>query len=265
MVGDAFARPMLTELKARGRTEELRSLEIMISAGSVWSRDARAQLIELLPWITLSDNYGSSEALRGVQTYSRTGEVPRTGVIASSELLRMVDEQDRFLDITTPGTRGMLALTGHLADGYYKDPERSASTWKVIDGVRCCLTGDYGSVEPDGTIRLLGRGSSVINTGGEKVYPQEVEGVLRSHPTVDDAAVIGVPNERFGQAIAALVVPARDGEVALDELSRHVKEHLAGYKAPRHLVLVDAIPRNATGKIDYARSHALAQQAERNP
>lgn len=260
IVGDAFARPMLAELATHPDEYDVSSLEIIISAGSVWSKKVRAGLIERIPWVTLCDNYGSSEALRGVQTYSRPGDVPDTGVIATSERLQMVDEQLQLLDISKPGTRGALVISGHLAVGYYKDPERSAKTWVEIAGARRCVTGDHGLVEPDGTIRLLGRGNAVVNTGGEKVYPQEVEDVLRLHETVSDAAVIGLPDERFGQVVTALVAHRPGKELDPAVLTAHVKGHLAGYKAPRYVILVASIPHTAAGKIDYNACHALARR-----
>jgi fatty-acyl-CoA synthase len=232
----------------------------MISAGAVWTKEVRAGLVKHLPWITLCDNYGSSEALRGVQTYTRDGETPDTGVIAQSERLQLMGDDGRLVKEMSPGVSGAIVISGHLAVEYYKDPERTARTWRDIDGQRRCITGDYGKVEPDGTIRLLGRGASVVNTGGEKVYPPEVEEVLRQHETVSDAAVIGVPDERFGQAVTALIVPADGAEVEFSVLSQHVKRHLAGFKAPRHLLVVGTIPRTVTGKIDYAACASLADQ-----
>jgi len=260
IVGDAFARPMLAELATHPDEYDVSSLEIIISAGSVWSKKVRAGLIERMPWVTLCDNYGSSEALRGVQTYSRLGNVPDSGVIAASERVQMVDDELQLLDIGQPGTRGALVVSGHLAVGYYKDPERSAKTWLEIAGARRCVTGDHGLVEQDATIRLLGRGNAVVNTGGEKVYPQEVEEVLRLHETVSDAAVIGLPDDRFGQVVTALVTPRPGKDVDPDLLTAHTKSHLAGYKAPRHVILVQAIPHTAAGKIDYTACHALARR-----
>jgi acyl-CoA synthetase (AMP-forming)/AMP-acid ligase II len=149
------------------------------------------------------------------------------------------------------GRVGRLARSGNVALGYYNDPEKSAATFPVIDGVRWCVTGDHATVEADGTIVLLGRGSACINTGGEKVYPDEVEAALKAHPDVADAMVVGLPDERFGERVVALVV-ARSGGRPPDDLDAHVRRHVAGYKAPRAVVTVAAIERFPSGKPDYA-------------
>jgi acyl-CoA synthetase (AMP-forming)/AMP-acid ligase II len=138
-----------------------------------------------------------------------------------------------------------------VALGYYNDPEKTAATFPVIDGVRYIVTGDHATVEADGTVQVLGRGSACINTGGEKVYPDEVEGALKSHPDIADAMVVGLPDERFGERVVALVVP-RSGDGAPDDLDAHVRRHIAGYKTPRAVVAVGAIERFPSGKPDYA-------------
>ncbi|MDN5794883.1 MAG: AMP-binding protein [Intrasporangium sp.] len=265
IVGDAFARPLLAELEANGPAYNLHHLELIISAGSVWSQRVRQGFLDRLPWVLLCDNYGSSEALRGVQTYSRPGQVPESGVIEASERLHLMDEHGALLQPALPEDRGALLISGHLADGYYNDSSKSASTWVTIDGRRYCVTGDSGEVEPDGSIRLLGRGNSVINTGGEKVFPQEVEDVVRTHPSVLDAAVVGLPHERFGQVVVAVVVLRADAELDQGTLGEHVRRHLADYKLPRRMAVVDRIPRTAAGKVDYATSRSAAVAALAKP
>ena len=261
IVGDAFAQPLLAELDANGDSYDLSRLELIVSSGSKFSRAVRAGILRHLPQVVLSDNYGSSEALRGVQTYSTRDSVPEDAVISHSEVMRMMGDDGRLLDTMAPGDRGALLIKGHLAVGYYKDPEKTAATYVTVDGTRYCVTGDFGVVEPDGNIRLVGRGSSVINTGGEKVFPYEVEMVIRKHPAIEDAAVIGLPHERFGQAVAAVVVLRGSDGAGLDRvaLADHVRQHLAAYKAPREMFVVDAIPRTAAGKIDHRACLSLVQ------
>jgi acyl-CoA synthetase (AMP-forming)/AMP-acid ligase II len=159
------------------------------------------------------------------------------------------------------GERGLLALSGFMPTGYYKDPEKSAKTFRMFEGRRWSVPGDFATVDTDGTLKLLGRGSQVINTGGEKVFPEEVEEALKKHADVRDAVVVGVPDPRFGERICA-VVDVRPGADAptLSELAAHVRSHLADYKAPRELVLA-AVVRSPNGKVDYKASKALALAA----
>jgi fatty-acyl-CoA synthase len=157
-----------------------------------------------------------------------------------------------------PGEIGKLARRGHVPIGYYRDPEKSAATFPVIDGVRWSVPGDHARIEDDGTITVLGRGSVSINTGGEKVYPEEVESALKSHAAVFDAVVVGVPDERWGERVAAVVQPRPGAAPTLDELAEHTRAHLASYKTPRALVLVDQIVRSPSGKPDYRWARATA-------
>ena len=153
---------------------------------------------------------------------------------------------------------GRVALTGRIPIGYYNAPEKTAETFVEIDGVRWVLTGDMATIAEDGTVRLLGRGSGCINTGGEKVFPEEVEAVLKSHPSVYDVLVVGVDDERWGQRVAAVVQPVDGHSPTLDELADHCRTSLAGYKVPRSLVLVDQIERSPAGKADYRWAHRAA-------
>jgi len=162
------------------------------------------------------------------------------------------------------GETGRILTGGHLPIGYYKDPEKTAATLLEIDGQRWLVTGDLATVAEDGTIELLGRGSTSINTGGEKVHPEEVEGVLHAHPAVADVLVVGVPDERWGSAVTAVVELAPGAELSLEEVAAHCRPHLAGYKLPKHLVIVDEVVRSPAGKADYrwaadAATSALAR------
>ena len=159
------------------------------------------------------------------------------------------------------GVVGKLARRGHVPLGYYHDPAKTAQTFPVVDGVRWSVPGDDARLEEDGTVTVLGRGSVSINSGGEKVYPEEVEGALKAHPDVFDAVVVGVPDERWGERVVAVVEP-RDGRTpTLDELAGEARRHVAGYKVPRQVVLVDRIERSPSGKPDYRWAKRIATDA----
>ena len=158
------------------------------------------------------------------------------------------------------GEVGYLAVGGHIPVGYYKDPKKTAETFRVVDGKRYSIPGDYATVEDDGTITVLGRGSVSINSGGEKIFPEEVEEAVKQHPAVADAVVVGVPDERFGEAIAAVVALAPGRNADADEISDAVERSgLARFKRPRHVVVVDAVPRGPNGKADYAWARETAR------
>ncbi len=159
------------------------------------------------------------------------------------------------------GVIGKLARRGHIPIGYFQDPVKSAATFPVIDGVRWSIPGDDARREPDGTISVLGRGSVSINSGGEKVYPEEVEGALKSHPDVFDAVVVGVPDERWGERVVAVVEPRDGHRVTLDDVTAEARRHVAGYKVPRQLVVVDHIERSPSGKPDYPWAKRVATAA----
>jgi fatty-acyl-CoA synthase len=153
-----------------------------------------------------------------------------------------------------------VAVKGRTPVGYYKDPEKSAATFIEIDGARYSMPGDYATVEADGTLRLLGRGSVCINTGGEKVYPEEVEEALKEHPSIRDAVAVGVPDEKFGEAITAVVEPAPGASLDEGEIIAHVKSRLAGFKAPKRVLEIDTIGRAPNGKVDYKRLREYAAE-----
>ncbi len=159
------------------------------------------------------------------------------------------------------GVVGRLARRGHIPLGYYKDAAKTEATFPVVDGVRWAVPGDHAVIETDGTITLLGRGSVSINTGGEKVYPEEVESVLKAHADVFDALVVGVPDERWGERVVAIVQSRTGTSPRLDTLQLHSRAHLAGYKVPRDIVVVDAIERSPSGKPDYRWARAVATRA----
>ena len=171
----------------------------------------------------------------------------------------MIDDDNRLLDPATDvGKVGRLGRGGNVPVGYYKDPEKSARTFLEIDGERYSVPGDAARIEGDGKVTLLGRGSNCVNTGGEKVYPEEVEMAIKAHPAVYDCLVVGLPDEKYGQTVAAVVQPREGETVELDDLRSFLRTSLSGYKLPRALTLVDEIPRNATGKAQYPRAKELA-------
>jgi acyl-CoA synthetase (AMP-forming)/AMP-acid ligase II len=250
IVGDAMARPIAEALAESGRTWDLSALRTIVSSGATFSRAVKELLLDRLPHIQILDAFGSSEASGMGATVSRAGEIAETAQFRLGPNARLLRPDGSFVERGTPG-EGLVALSGTLPLGYHNDPVKTAATFRVIDGVRYSIPGDLARVDADGSLHLLGRGSSCINSGGEKIYPEEVEEVVRRHPSVADAACIGVPDPRFGQAVAAVVELRAGATLELEELRAFVKQHLAGYKAPRHLVPVTRFVRSPSGKLDH--------------
>jgi acyl-CoA synthetase (AMP-forming)/AMP-acid ligase II len=188
---------------------------------------------------------------------TKDGEIPSQPRFAMTPENTVLDDDLRPAAV---GVVGKLARRGRVPLGYYNDPEKSAATFPVIDGERWSIPGDHARIEADGTITVLGRGSVSINTGGEKVYPEEVEGALKSHAEVFDAVVVGVPDQRWGERVVAVVQGRDDARPAFDALDAHVRTHIAGYKAPRDVVFVDQIVRSPSGKPDYRWAKTVAIQ-----
>ena len=259
IVGDAMARPLIEAWPEVADQCDTSSLIVVGSGGAILSPSLKAQLTELLPGVMLVDGYGASE------TGPLGNHVSGGGEAGSAKATFAVNDQAAVLGEggrpVAPGSGdvGRLARRGHIPLGYHNDPEKTASTFTEVDGVRWVLPGDMATVEPDGTVVLLGRGSGCINTGGEKVFPEEVEGVVKSHPAVYDAVVVGVPDERWGSRVVA-VAQARDEAPGLDDLQEFCRSRLAGYKLPRDAVWVDEVVRSPSGKADYpwARETALS-------
>jgi acyl-CoA synthetase (AMP-forming)/AMP-acid ligase II len=247
IVGDAFCRPMVELLDAAPGRYDLSKLKVVSSSGMMWSQEVKARLLEHAPQVMMIDFLNSSEASgMGRSITSRRGAA-RGAKFELGKNAFVIDDAGRPI---APGSGkvGRVAVRGIVPVGYYKDPEKTNATFPVIDGVRCAVPGDYATVEADGSITLLGRGSVSINTGGEKVFPEEVEEAIKTCPGVQDAIVVGVPDARLGQTVAALVAgPAPDA----DAIKAHVRAKLAGYKVPRHVMVADSVERAATGKADY--------------
>jgi fatty-acyl-CoA synthase len=257
IVGDAFAKPMLAALDARPGHWDLSSLLLISSSGVMWSEATKQGLLRHHPGMLLVDSFSSSEAIGMGQSVSAAGAAEKTAHFALGPGAKVFTDDGRVVEPGS-GERGRVAIPGRVPLGYYKDPEKTAATFITHEGVRYSMPGDYATVEADGTITLLGRGSVCINTGGEKVFPEEVEEALKTHDTVADAVVVGIPDEKFGEAVCAVVEPASDYVVDPGELIAHVKAHLAHYKAPKQVLEIDTIGRAPNGKVDYKRMRAFA-------
>jgi len=260
VIGDATARPLADALERHPESFDLAALQVIASGGAIMSPAVKAQMQTLLPATKVVDTFGASET-GGQGRLSRRGAATDTGAprLVTDDDTAVFDDDLRPIAAGT-GQLGRLGRKGYIPYGYYKDEAKTAATFPTIDGVAWAVPGDMARIEADGSIVLLGRGAATINTGGEKVFPEEVEGVIKSHPQVFDALVVGVADERFGQKVVA-VVAFRDGmTVAGDELTEHVRHQVSGYKVPRAWVPVTACWRSPTGKPDYAwaRSEACA-------
>jgi fatty-acyl-CoA synthase len=257
IVGDAFAKPMLNALEDNPGRWDLSSVKLIVSSGVMWSTEVKKGLLRHNSGMLLTDSFGSSEAVGfGVSVMSAAGEV-RTAKFTIGDRCKVFTEDHEEV---TPGSgeKGFIARSGPIPVGYYKDPEKTAKTFPTINGVRYSIPGDWCIVEADGTLTLLGRGSACINSAGEKIYPEEVEEALKTHPDVEDALVVGVPDDRWGNAVVG-VVQLRGGAVTDEEkLRAHVKERLAGYKVPKRVLAVPAMFRAPNGKADYKSAQQFA-------
>jgi fatty-acyl-CoA synthase len=259
IVGDAFAKPMLAALDANPGKWDISSLFLVTSSGVMWSEETKQGLLGHHPGMLLVDAFSSSEALGMGQSVSSAQGATRTAKFSLGENARVITDDGRDVEPGS-GEIGRVAVKGITPIGYYKDPEKSAATFITIEGERYSMPGDYAMVEADGTLTLLGRGSVCINTGGEKVFPEEVEEALKTHEHVHDAVAVGVPDDKFGEAVTAVVEPVPGAEVDEAALIAHVKGRLAAYKAPKRVVVVDTIGRAPNGKVDYTRLKSQATE-----
>jgi fatty-acyl-CoA synthase len=255
IVGDAFAKPILATLDAHPGRWDLSSLVGIISSGVMWSEETKQGLLRHHPGTLLVDVFSSSEALGMGSSVSSGSSSAHTAQFTLGPEVRVIDADGHDV-VPGSGQSGVLALGGRNPLGYYKDEAKTAATFRIIDGVRYSVPGDYAEVGVDGSIRLLGRGSVSINTGGEKVYPEEVEEVVKTVDGVTDSVVVGIPNERFGEEIVAIVELAQGTppeSVTSELVIDHVRSKLAGFKAPRRVRFVATIGRSPAGKVDYGR------------
>ena len=261
--GDAMARPLLDALN-NSNDYDLSSLFLLASTAALFSPSIKERLLELLPNRVITDSIGSSETGFGGTSVVAAGAAHAGGPRVTIDHRTVVLDEDGNEVKPGSGVRGFIAKKGNIPVGYYKDEKKTAETFKTINGVRYAIPGDWALVEEDGTVTMLGRGSVSINSGGEKIYPEEVEGALKGHPDVFDALVVGVPDPRYGQHVAA-VVQARPGtRPSLSELDSFVRTEIAGYKVPRSLWLVDEVKRSPAGKPDYrwAKEQTEARPAD---
>jgi len=260
MTGDAMARPLIEAYQAGDFDGS--SLFAIASSAAIFSRPVKEVWMSTFPNAIFTDSVGSSETGFSGSGMQDAENIKGDGPIVSlgAETL-VLDHNNQPIDPSDVGAVGRLARTGSIPVGYYGDPEKSAKTFIEVDGTRYSVPGDFARIEADNKVTLLGRGSNCINTGGEKVYPEEVENVLKGHPKVYDALVVAVPDDRWGQAVAAVVQPRESGAPTMDELHDYLRPLLSSYKLPRTLAIVDEMPRTATGKANYPAASELAKAA----
>ncbi|MGY9073101.1 MAG: AMP-binding protein [Acidimicrobiales bacterium] len=252
IVGDAFAKPMLRALEGETDRWSLETMFAIVSSGVMFSQESKQALLEHMPKAMVVDSFGSSEAIGMGSSVSSKDQSAGTAKFDLGDKAIVVDDDGNRVSAGS-GIMGRVAVKGILPIGYYKDPEKSAKTFITIEGERYSTPGDYAYVEADGSLTLLGRGSVCINTGGEKVFVEEVEEALKRHASIQDAVVVGIPDEKFGQAVTGVVETVPDSDMVEADVIALVKEHLASYKAPKRLVSIDTIGRAANGKVDYKR------------
>jgi fatty-acyl-CoA synthase len=261
VVGDSFVKPMiraLDEAIAKGTPYDASSLKMIASSGVMWTSEVKEALLERIEHVVLLDAMGSSEGSMGT-SISMKGLPPKTAKFAVAPTTKVFTDDDREV-VPGSGEIGKVAAGGAVPLGYYKDPEKSSKTFRTINGVRYSFPGDMATVEADGSLTLLGRGSQVINSGGEKIFPEEVEEAVKRVEGVLDCLVVGIDDEKFGQAVTAVASLSPGAKVEEAAIIANVKTQLAGYKAPKRVVFVTQIPRAPNGKADYktARDMAIA-------
>lgn len=263
MTGDAMARPLIDAYDAGDFDGS--SLFAIASSAAIFSKPVKERWMKAFPGAVFTDSVGATETgFQGTGLQEASALSTDGPVISAGAHTTIISDEGHPLDLHDPaniGKVGRTARKGHIPIGYYNDPEKSAKTFVEIDGERYSLPGDMARIEGEGRLTLLGRGSNCINTGGEKVYPEEVEAAIKFHPDVYDALVVGLPDERYGQTVAAVVQPRAGATVELEELRTFLRAHLSGYKLPRFLAVVDEVPRNAAGKAQYPAAKALALAA----
>jgi 3-oxocholest-4-en-26-oate---CoA ligase len=260
-VGDAMARPLVEHLAANPGAYDLSSLIYFGSSGALLSTTVKDEIRRMLPNVFVGENFGSTETgNQGME--AQDVPKPETGLRFRMNDSSTVFDEDFNRVQPGSGVTGKLALTGRIPLGYYTDPEKTANTFVEAEGHRWVMPGDLATVEADGTIIVFGRGAVCINSGGEKVYPEEVEMALKAHPAIYDAVVVGVPDERWGERVAAVVQPRAGSAVTLQDIQEHARTRVAGYKVPRELHIVEEVRRQPSGKPDYPWAKEVAVKGE---
>ncbi|AZS20037.1 MULTISPECIES: acyl-CoA synthetase [unclassified Caulobacter] len=258
IVGDVFAKPMLKALDDAPGAYDLSSMRAISSAGLTWSKEVKEGLLRHMPNIALVDILGASEASGLGYSVAKAGKIPETGVFDAAPLTVLIDPDTGAIMPKDRPSEGFIARSGAMANGYFGDPEKTAATYRVIDGVRYAVPGDFARWMPPNQFTLIGRGNLSINTGGEKVFPEEVEEALKLQPGVADVLVVGQPDDKWGKIVVAIL--KADGVFDEARVRAGLAQTLSAYKHPKRFVLVDTVPRHESGKADYRTAIALATE-----
>ncbi|MGH7898870.1 MAG: AMP-binding protein, partial [Candidatus Binatia bacterium] len=257
IVGDAFGRPLADELARR--RYDLTNLQVIGSGGAILTPSLKAELLERIPHLMIFDGFGASETGGHGVHLSTAGGAVSTGRFTMSDTVILKDDLSGVLPRDSRES-GLLARFGRVPLGYYKDPEKSRRTFPTVDGTRYAAPGDHACYGEDDSIAVLGRGSVCINSGGEKIYPEEVEQALKHHPAVYDAVVVGTPSERWGQQVTALVELREGASASPDELTEFCTRRLSRYKLPKDILFVSRMVRSPSGKADYRWAKTEAEK-----
>jgi acyl-CoA synthetase (AMP-forming)/AMP-acid ligase II len=260
ITGDAMGRPLIEELESAAEPYDTSSLIVLSSSAAIFSASVKDQFFARFPNLIMIDAIGSSEGGNNGMIHVQPGHTEMAGgpTVTPMGGCVVLDDEHRLVEPGS-GVVGKVARHGDIPLGYYKDPVKTAEVFFEIDGVRYVMPGDFARLEADGSITLLGRGSVSINSGGEKIHPEEVESACKAHPAVWDATVVGIPDQRWGQRVAAVVSLRPGAELSLDDLQTHCRTKIAGYKVPRQLHVVDEVIRSPSGKPDYRWADSVAR------
>jgi 3-oxocholest-4-en-26-oate---CoA ligase len=264
IVGDAMAIPLLDALRDNADRWDLSSVFSIGSGGAVFSASSQGEFKERFPNVIIMNSFGSSESGNmGFDSGEKKSEVKGLGNVAQSDFMDVITDEEGIPHAhVKPGETGIFARSGYIPVGYYNDPAKTAKTFVDVDGKTWLLTGDEARLEEDGSITVYGRGSNCINSGGEKIFPEEVEEAIKAHPDVFDCLVVDTPDDRFGSKVTAVVAARKGSVLSLDSIQEEARKHVAGYKVPRELHIVPEIPRAPSGKPAYPKAKEIAVSGE---